>query len=188
MVDEDQRDVAVINRTLAERLWPGESPIGREFSYVGDPVRVIGVVARERWADVLAPPTGCVWRTKADRLGGNTVYVRLVVGCVSLVVAMVRDSVREIAIRMALGATNGRITTTVLSHGLLVTALGVALGVGAALVVVSRLADQFHAISPTHLPTFLVVPGLIVVVSTAAVGYSALTATRTDPAEHLQAE
>lgn len=247
VVDEDQRDVAVINRTLAERLWPGESPIGREFSYVGDPVRVIGVVARERCADVLAPPKGCVWRTMADRLGGNTVYVRttgpakdaiphlralvdelaphmtvveaqtlesfldgrlraertaalassglalfgivlLVVGCVSLFVAMVRDSVREIAIRMALGATNGRITTTVLSHGLLVTALGVALGVGAALVVVSRLADQFHAISPTHLPTFLVVPGLIVVVSTAAVGYSALTATRTDPAEHLQAE
>lgn len=59
---------------------------------------------------------------------------------------------------------------------------------GAALVVTNRLADQFHAISPTDLPTFLVVSGLIFVVAAAAVGYSALAATRTDPAEHLQAE
>lgn len=247
VTDEDPRDVAVINRTLAERLWPGESPIGREFSYGGDPVRVIGVVARERCADVLAPPKGCVWRTMADRLGGSTVYVRtngpaadamprlralvdeldpgmtiveeqslesfledrlraertaavassglalfgivlLVIGCVSLFVSMVRDSVREIAIRMALGATNGRITATVVSHGLLVTVLGTALGVVVALLVARRLAAQFHAVSATDLPTFVLVPGLILLVATAAVGYSAVTATRTDPAEHLQAE
>jgi putative ABC transport system permease protein len=48
--------VVVINRTAAERFWPGESPIGRSLAYTEDgegvPVqrRVVGVIADIRWA------------------------------------------------------------------------------------------------------------------------------------------
>jgi len=42
----DQR-VAVVNQTMAERIWPGEDPLGRSIRLEGedgDPVRIVGVV------------------------------------------------------------------------------------------------------------------------------------------------
>ncbi|WP_405274666.1 ABC transporter permease [Gaopeijia maritima] len=38
--------VAVVNRALADRYWPGENPLGRRFTFYGDPVvrEVVGVV------------------------------------------------------------------------------------------------------------------------------------------------
>lgn len=33
--DSRQRPVALVNRTAAQRLWPGEDPIGKRFQYVG---------------------------------------------------------------------------------------------------------------------------------------------------------
>lgn len=49
-----QSRVAVINQTLAERLWPGEDPVGRTFEVEapdGVPLRVVGVArdAKYRW-------------------------------------------------------------------------------------------------------------------------------------------
>ena len=43
--EDDSGKVAVINQKMAYLLWPGENPIGREFTDNGDPpIRVIGVV------------------------------------------------------------------------------------------------------------------------------------------------
>ena len=43
--EDDSGKVAVINQKLADLLWPGESPIGREFTDNGNPpIRVIGVI------------------------------------------------------------------------------------------------------------------------------------------------
>ena len=45
--DASVPDVAVINRTLAERYWPGEDAIGREFGTgfeTDRPYRIIGIV------------------------------------------------------------------------------------------------------------------------------------------------
>jgi len=43
--EDDSRKVAVINRKMADLLWPGENPIGREFTDNGNPPkRVIGVI------------------------------------------------------------------------------------------------------------------------------------------------
>jgi putative ABC transport system permease protein len=43
--DDDSGKVAVINQKMAHLLWPGENPIGREFTDNGHPpIRVIGVV------------------------------------------------------------------------------------------------------------------------------------------------
>jgi predicted permease len=43
--------VAVINQVMAERFWPHEDPIGREFRMLGEedhPIRVVGVVKNAR--------------------------------------------------------------------------------------------------------------------------------------------
>src|SRR5581483_8889367 len=43
--DDDPGKVAVINQKMARLLWPGENPIGREFTDNGhSPIRVVGVV------------------------------------------------------------------------------------------------------------------------------------------------
>ena len=82
---------------------------------------------------------------------------------------MVRESLREIAIRMALGATAARVTATIATHGLLVAVIGVVLGVSAAVVVTSRLSDQFFGVAATDLPTFIGVPCLILAAAMASV-------------------
>jgi hypothetical protein len=243
----DGRDVAIINQTLADRLWPGEGAVGREFLFTGDPTRVVGVVDRERCEDLLAPPGPCAWRGVSDGESGRTVFIRtvgaaeegieplrsilaemgpsmviteaqsvasfladrirvervsavassglalfgivlLTIGCVSLFVAMVRESRRELAIRMALGATQGRIVGVVVRHGVALSVLGMLGGVGGALVVSSRLSDQFYETSATDPATFVVVPVGVLVLAGVSVALAASRATRGDPVEHLQTE
>jgi putative ABC transport system permease protein len=38
----------IINRVMAERLWPGRDPLGRQIMFGKDPLRVVGVVADAR--------------------------------------------------------------------------------------------------------------------------------------------
>src|SRR5690606_19086079 len=50
--------VTVITRSLAERLWPGRSAVGRHLLWGGvngDPIEVIGVVGDVQDAEVAAP-------------------------------------------------------------------------------------------------------------------------------------
>jgi predicted permease len=54
--------VAVVSRRMAERAWPGKSPIGESFEFAGRSVRVVGVV-------------GDVRSTRLDSIGGFTAYM-----------------------------------------------------------------------------------------------------------------
>lgn len=247
LASDDGRDVAIINRTLADRLWPGEDPVGQQFLYTGDLTRVVGVVDRERCEDLLAPLGPCAWRGVTDGPSGRTVFIRtvgpaedgieplrallaemgpsmvitdaqsvasfladriraqrvsavasmalalfgivlLTIGYVSLFVAMVRESRRELAIRMALGATQGRIVRVVVRHGVILSVLGAVGGVGGALVVSRRLSDQFYETSATDPTTYLIVPLGVLALAGASVGWAALRATYGDSMEHLQTE
>jgi predicted permease len=78
--------VAVINRSMAERRWPGESPVGRRIRLPGpgnvqDPVTIIGVVGNARQRDWTAPPDDEVFVALAQRstefgLSGVTFVLR----------------------------------------------------------------------------------------------------------------
>ncbi|HEY3518931.1 MAG TPA: ABC transporter permease, partial [Gammaproteobacteria bacterium] len=46
--DRNGAQVVVINRTLAERLWPGEDALGKEIQFIGGTYTVVGVVADAR--------------------------------------------------------------------------------------------------------------------------------------------
>jgi len=57
--DESAPRVAVINRTLADRLWPGENPIGRRFDGIArGPLEVIGITGPGRYIFVTEEPAG----------------------------------------------------------------------------------------------------------------------------------
>jgi predicted permease len=114
--------------------------------------------------------------------------VMLAAGCMSLFVSMVRDSVREIAIRMALGATTGRLTRRVLTQGAMVTLAGLAVGVVASRAVATRIADRLHGVSAWDPLPWMAALTLIALVSLASVYVAAVLAARTDPARLLRAE
>ncbi len=43
---DEQRRIAVVSQTMAERYWPGEEAVGREFrtAWEGSPIQIVGVV------------------------------------------------------------------------------------------------------------------------------------------------
>jgi len=64
--------VAIVNRSMAERRWPGESPIGRRFRLPGPgnqeaPLTIVGVVGTARQRDWTAAPDDEVFVALAQR-------------------------------------------------------------------------------------------------------------------------
>ncbi len=57
--------VMILNKTLAERLFPGKDPIGQRVAWTGDVLRFIGISGE--WRTVI----GVVGDTKDDGLGGG---------------------------------------------------------------------------------------------------------------------
>lgn len=113
--------------------------------------------------------------------------VLLAAGCVSLFVSMVRDSSREIAIRMALGSTGARLVRRILCQGIVLTIAGLAVGLIATRAVAMRIADQLHEVSAWDPLTWVTASALIVLVCLASVHMAAIRAARTDPVEVLRA-
>ena len=100
----------------------------------------------------------------------------------------VRQRVREMGIRLALGARRGDLVQLVLRRGFLLTALGIAIGLVAAGVGARVLTTMVFGISPHDPVTYGVVSGLMAFVAVAACLVPALRAGRTDPIETLRTE
>jgi putative ABC transport system permease protein len=93
----------------------------------------------------------------------------------------VRSRSRELAIRLAIGATPRDIATLVVRHALTWTGTGTLIGLGLALVVTRFLASFLYGINPTDLFTFVSVPVLIALVAGVAAFLPAHRASRQDP-------
>lgn len=55
---ESSAPVAVINRAMADRYWPGQDPVGRSFATTADPkhpATIVGVVGNVRMNDIFGP-------------------------------------------------------------------------------------------------------------------------------------
>ena len=64
--------VAIVNKAMADRRWPGESPIGRRIflpgmSQVAEPITVVGVAANSRQHDWTSAPDDEVYLAFAQR-------------------------------------------------------------------------------------------------------------------------
>jgi predicted permease len=94
---------------------------------------------------------------------------------------LVRSRSRELAIRLAIGATPRDIATLVVRHALTWTGTGTLIGLALALVVTRFLASFLYGINPTDLVTFVSVPALIAVVAGLAAFLPARRASRQDP-------
>jgi len=95
---------------------------------------------------------------------------------------------REIGIRMALGANSRLVLGMVLSGGLRLSLLGVALGVVAALLETRVLASLIYGVSRTDPMTLAATAAVVLASAILASWVPALRATRVDPAVSLRAE
>jgi predicted permease len=87
---------AVINRNLAQRLWPGQPALGRELVIFGETVTVVGVApntqADERANYVFLPD-------RAGAGGGRVIYLRYA-GSLDAIASAVRRAIREVDSRI----------------------------------------------------------------------------------------
>jgi hypothetical protein len=73
--------VAVVNRTLAERFWPGEDPLGRRIEMAGRSLRVVGVVGDVEYRRLGESPEPFVYTAHAQGGGDRmNLFVRALPG------------------------------------------------------------------------------------------------------------
>lgn len=100
----------------------------------------------------------------------------------------VEQRTRELGIRIALGAERRKVLTMVLRQSFSLVALGLILGVGAALALSRVLQGVLHEVSATDVTTYGAVAGLFLVVSVLAALLPARRAARIDPLRAMGTE
>jgi putative ABC transport system permease protein len=110
------------------------------------------------------------------------------IGLYSVLAFYVARRMHEIGIRLALGASAGRVLSLVLRRGLLLVAVGVVVGIAGAFGVTRFIQQQLFGVEPTDPMTFAAVSAMFVVVGLAACLIPGWRAVRLDPVRTLQAE
>jgi putative ABC transport system permease protein len=95
---------------------------------------------------------------------------------------------REIGVRVALGATRHKVAALVMREGLLMTAVGIAIGLAAALALMRFLARILYQMQPTDPVTYAGVAVILITVALLATWLPARRATAVDPIAALRVE
>jgi predicted permease len=66
---------AIINQTMAERFWPGEDAVGKEFRTGGASYQVAGVAADSKATTLGEGPTACMYRSLVDEYDEASFFV-----------------------------------------------------------------------------------------------------------------
>ena len=250
---EASPNVAIVNRTLALKYFPGENPIGRTFEADAEdgegPIQIVGVAADTRYADLRTetPPTFYVpyqqrsisgrmvveLRTASDpatvlQSVRNTVQsldrdlplidVRTMkeqirstladeqtlaeLACAFGVLALVLASIgiygimaysvstrtSEIGLRIAFGAQPTSVVTAILRESIVLTLVGIVLGLGAALGMVRFIGSILYGLGAADPLTAACTTLLLLTVSIVAAAVPARRASQIDPIRALRHE
>ena len=235
--------VVIVNETVANRLWPGQDPIGKMAVAGGSDVRVIGVVADVRESSVEGRPgwqmylsggapqfgpegTQLVVRTKLlpaslastvmstlrqinpgqpayefrpiqslvdHAVSPRRFFVLLVgtfaglglilasLGIYGVISYSVTQRTQEIGIRMALGATRGRVQLGVIARTLLLALAGILTGAIASLAIAHLIASLLFGTAANDPMTFAGTMSLLLLVALLAGYIPARRASRINP-------
>jgi predicted permease len=100
----------------------------------------------------------------------------------------VAQRTREIGVRMAIGASAGKVVRMVLAGALRTVGIGLVIGTLAALAGARLIASQLYGVSARDPVTFAAIAALLGMVALAASGIPALRAARIEPMTALRAE
>jgi predicted permease len=109
-------------------------------------------------------------------------------GVYGVLAFLVSQRSREIGVRMALGATRGRIVTWILSYVMMWSAIGLALGAAGAFVAARQFRSMLYDVTPADPWTFGLVVTMLVAISAIAAFVPARRAATLDPATTLRQE
>lgn len=110
------------------------------------------------------------------------------VGLYGVLSCVVAERTREIGVRMALGATAAAVRRMVVAQGARVVALGVAIGLLAALAATRALAGLLYGVAAVDGPTFVAMAALMLAIGGLAAYLPARRASRVDPCESLRGD
>jgi putative ABC transport system permease protein len=119
---------------------------------------------------------------------GVVALVLVATGMFGVISYAISQRTREFGVRMALGATRGRVIKHVLREGGVLTALGMLVGTGAALFVTRSLSNLLFEIRPLDLISFFAAMILLAAISICACLVPAWRASRIDPIIAIRAE
>ena len=247
--------VAIINRVLAERLFPNEDPVGQRMQWWNKVFEIAGVAGNAKSKTIGEDLTPCLYQlaaqnaedlaafsslginlvvrtasepkalapvveraverldpglpvygveTMQEQVGKSLVLARLAasflgvfgflaltlaaVGLYGLMSYTVAARTREIAIRMALGASAARTLSMLARQGLSIVGVGLGLGLAAGLAVGRLVSSLLYGVSGFDPLTFLAVPIVLLCVACFAVLVPANQAARVDPMAALRHE
>jgi predicted permease len=103
------------------------------------------------------------------------------VGIYGLLAYSVKQRTTEIGLRIALGASRGRVLGMILRQGFQLTIIGVMLGLVGALALTRMLVSSLYGVSALDPVTFAAVPALLLLVTLAACLVPATKAAKVDP-------
>lgn len=110
------------------------------------------------------------------------------IGLFAIIATMVRQRTHELGIRMALGATAGRVRTMVMVRGLALALAGAVIGMAGAVATSRLLASLLFEISPTDVTTLVSVAASLVGIAAVASFVPARSSMRIDPVIALRSD
>lgn len=110
------------------------------------------------------------------------------VGLFGVLATMVRQRTREFGVRLALGATAGQVSALVLRRGMVVAAVGTAVGLAGALAANRLLGALLFEVSPSDALTLGAIALVLLAVAAVASLLPARASTRIEPVVALRAE
>jgi putative ABC transport system permease protein len=172
------------NAVLIARTTNGDAtvvaPAVRSAIAAVDPGQALSNV--ETLEDVAGSATERYW-FRAVLVGtfGSLALLLAMVGVFGVLAYSVQQRTRELGVRIALGATPGRVLRLVLSGAGSVIALGTILGMLLAAGFGQAISSFLFGVQPLDLTTFIAVAGVLVVTAAIAMATPAIRATRVDP-------
>jgi putative ABC transport system permease protein len=117
---------------------------------------------------------------------GGLAVALAAIGLYGVMAAIVAQSTRQLALRMALGAGPSDVVRLVMGNGLAVTSAGVVVGAAAAFETTRLMGYLLYEVNPLDPLVFAAAVALVVAAAASACVIPALRATRTDPLQALR--
>jgi ABC-type antimicrobial peptide transport system permease subunit len=110
------------------------------------------------------------------------------IGIYGLMAYSVEQRTQEIGIRMALGATTSQVRRLVVGQGLILTSVGMVVGVAGSLALAKVMSSLLFGVEARDPGVFLTVPLVLAIVAAIAAWIPARRASRVDPIDALRYE
>lgn len=121
-------------------------------------------------------------------IAGGMAVLLGTVGLYGVIAYSVSQRTREIGIRMALGAQQNTLTLMFVRHGLLLTAIGIAFGLAAALAVMRFISSLLYGVSAFDPLTYISVTAVLLAIALLASYWPSRRAASVDPSVALRIE